>query len=596
MDDIDKPLPSPPSNQTWGSDVVADMLRDLGIPYIALNPGASYRGLHDSLVNHLGNRAPQMLLVLHEEHAVAIGHGWAKVTGKPLAAVLHSNVGLMHGTMAIFNAWCDRLPVIVLGATGPVDAARRRPWIDWIHTARDQGALVRPYTKWDDQPASAAAAQEALARAHQIACTAPRGPVYINLDAGLQEEALAAPPPRWPVERFAPPPSPVPARETIEAAAALLARAQHPVILMGRASRDPEAWKRRVALAEQLGARVGTDIKAAAAFPTDHPLHAIGPSTFLSAEHAKRLAEADVILSLDWVDLAGILRTAWPDGRPTAKVIRVSPDQYSHGGWSMDYQGLPPAEVYMLCESDVAVPLLLDAVRARKPNAPVMQPALPRPARPPAAALDAATEIDVPLLATALDAAIGAKDVSILHVPLSWAPHLWDFRHPLDYLGSDGGAGIGAGPGLAIGSALALRDAGSTRLPVALLGDGDYVMGVNALWTAAHYRIPLLIVLANNRSFFNDELHQERVARQRARPVENRWVGQAIRDPDLDHAALARAQGCDGIGPVEDPRALVAALREAAALVRAGSCCVVDVRVRPGYDPNTATAVTRGAS
>src|SRR5262249_20785448 len=163
--------------------------------------------------------------------------------------------------------------------------------------------------------------------------------------------------------------------------------AQHPVILMGRASRDPEAWRRRVALAEHLGARVGTDIKAAASFPTDHPLHAIGPSTFLSAEHAKRLAEADVILSLDWVDLAGILRTAGPDGRPTARVIGLSPDQYSHGGWSMDYQGLPPAEVYMLCESDVAVPLLLDAVRARKPNAPVMPPALPRPSRPPASAL-----------------------------------------------------------------------------------------------------------------------------------------------------------------------------------------------------------------
>jgi len=210
MSNFERPVPGTPSNKTWGSDVVAEVLRDLAIPYVALNPGASYRGLHDSLVNHLGNRQPQMLLVLHEEHAVAIGHGYAKVTGQPLAAVLHSNVGLMHGTMAIFNAWCDRLPVIVLGATGPVDAVKRRPWIDWIHTARDQGALVRPYTKWDDQPASAGAAQEALVRAYQIACTAPRGPVYINLDASIQEEALASPPARWPVERYAPPPAPPP--------------------------------------------------------------------------------------------------------------------------------------------------------------------------------------------------------------------------------------------------------------------------------------------------------------------------------------------------------------------------------------------------
>jgi thiamine pyrophosphate-dependent acetolactate synthase large subunit-like protein len=182
----------------FGSDVVADTLRALQIPYIALNPGASYRGLHDSIVNFLGNETPQMLLCLHEESAVAIAHGYAKVTGKAMAAAVHSNVGLFHATMAMFNAWCDRFPVIVLGATGPVDAAKRRPWIDWIHTARDQGAIVRNYTKWDDQPASPAAAREAIIRATWIANTAPMGPVYINLDAEMQEAKLAEPlaPPR----------------------------------------------------------------------------------------------------------------------------------------------------------------------------------------------------------------------------------------------------------------------------------------------------------------------------------------------------------------------------------------------------------------
>src|SRR5688572_26189564 len=175
----------------FGSDVVADTLSQLDIPYIALNPGASYRGLHDSLVNYLGNEQPQMLLCLHEESAVAIAHGYAKVTGRAMAAAVHSNVGLMHATMAIFNAWCDRMLVLVLGATGPVDATKRRPWIDWIHTAADQGALVRGYTKWDDQPASAGAAYESILRANWIANTAPRGPTYVNLDAGMQEAKLA---------------------------------------------------------------------------------------------------------------------------------------------------------------------------------------------------------------------------------------------------------------------------------------------------------------------------------------------------------------------------------------------------------------------
>ena len=192
----------------FGSDVVADTLRALEIPYIALNPGASYRGLHDSIVNFLGNETPQMLLCLHEESAVAIAHGYAKVTGKAMAAAVHSNVGLFHATMAIFNAWCDRKPVIVLGATGPVDAAKRRPWIDWIHTARDQGAIVRNYTKWDDQPASPAAAREAIIRATWIANTAPLGPVYINLDAEMQEAKLAEPLAPIDAARFMPPANP----------------------------------------------------------------------------------------------------------------------------------------------------------------------------------------------------------------------------------------------------------------------------------------------------------------------------------------------------------------------------------------------------
>src|SRR5690242_12717346 len=201
---LDRPIPAGVNAPAFGSDVAADALRATDIPYIALNPGASYRGFHDSIVNYLGNARPQMLLCLHEESAVAIAHGYAKVTGKAMAVAVHSNVGLMHATMAIFNAWCDRMPVLVLGATGPVDSAKRRPWIDWIHTAADQGALVRGYTKWDDQPASAGAAREALLRGAWITNTAPMGPVYINLDAGMQEAKLAERLPAIDAQRYMP--------------------------------------------------------------------------------------------------------------------------------------------------------------------------------------------------------------------------------------------------------------------------------------------------------------------------------------------------------------------------------------------------------
>ena len=580
---IERPAPGPAGNALFGSDVVAETLRALQVPFIALNPGASYRGLHDSLVNYLGNVQPQMLLCLHEESAVAIAHGYAKVTGRPMAAAVHSNVGLMHATMAMFNAWCDRVPVLVLGATGPVDAPKRRPWIDWIHTASDQGALIRQYTKWDDQPASAEAARESLLRAWWLARTAPMGPVYVNLDAGMQEAALAEPLPALDAARFVPAVRHHPPAELVEQAAALLRGARHPVILMGRGSRSEQAWANRVALAERLRARVVTDLKCAAAFPTDHPLHAGAPATFPVPEAAQAIAAADAILALDWVDLAGTLKAACGNLAPAAKVIAVSLDYQLHNGWSMDHEALPPIDLFLACEADAAVAALLARVPAQPFDA--APSAVPR--------VDCDGAISVGYMAQTLHGAIGARPASLLHVSLSWNAALWPFRHPLDYIGSDGGAGIGAGPGISVGAALALR--GSGRLPVAVCGDGDFLMGVTALWTAVHYNIPLLIVVANNRSFFNDELHQERVARMRSRPVENRWIGQRIADPEIDLAQMARAQGAVGFGPITDADALAAAFAHAIDAVEAGSVAVVDVRVAPGYAPAATAAMLRGA-
>src|SRR5947207_1109111 len=289
------------------------MLRAMGIPYLALNPGASYRGLHDSIVNYLGNERPQMLLCLHEESAVAIAHGYAKATGRMMGAVVHSNVGLMHASMAIFNAWCDRVPMLILGATGPWDAARRRPWIDWIHTASDQGALVRGFTKWDNQPASVPAAYDALLRAAQMATTAPCAPTYVNLDAALQESKLGSLPPLPDPSRFGAPDSPRPAPELIARAAGVLSGAAAPVMLVGRGQRTIESWQARVALAEKLGARVATDLKTGASFPTRHPLHVGPPGTYLSEAAAAAVRAADVILALDWVDLAGTLKQVYGD-------------------------------------------------------------------------------------------------------------------------------------------------------------------------------------------------------------------------------------------------------------------------------------------
>src|SRR5205823_4294814 len=499
------PVAGPEQKEIWGSDAIAAILRTLDIPFLALNPGASYRGLHDSIVNYLGNTRPQMLLCLHEESAVAIAQGYAKASDRMMGAVVHSNVGLMHASMAIFNAWCDRMPMLVLGATGPWDAAKRRPWIDWIHTASDQAALVRNYTKWDNQPASVPAAYEAILRAAQIANTAPRGPTYVNLDAGLQEAKIGALPPLPDAKRY---------------------RAPDPVL------------------------------------PAGHLVDAA----------AKLLHEADVVLSLDWVDLAGALKAAWGADPVGAKVIQISPDAHIHRGWSMDYQGLPAVDVYMMCEPDIAVPLLLDAVKPR-PGA-----VAAKPASLPEAAPDV---VSIRTLADALNAATKDVYVCITRLPLGWNGAYRHFRHPLDYIGSEGGGGVGAGPGITVGAALALKASG--RLPVAIMGDGDFLMGTTALWTAAHYGIPCLILVANNRSFFNDELHQERVAKERSRPVENRWIGQRISGPDIDLAMMARAQGAEGIGPITKAAELRPAIEKGIQSVRGGAVCGVDVRVAREY-------------
>jgi thiamine pyrophosphate-dependent acetolactate synthase large subunit-like protein len=298
------------------------------------------------------------------------------------------------------------------------------------------------------------------------------------------------------------------------------------------------------------------------------------------------LKQADVILSLDWVDLAGLCKNAFPDGIPAQKVIVVSNDFRVHRGWSMDYQGLPVCDVMLANTPEEAVPDLLKAVGgavgAHKP--------LPaKPAPKPELSTDKLVVND---LVRALKIAVGERDVTLAHITLSWDGATWPFRHPLDYVGSEGGGGIGGGPGNAVGTALALM--GTGRLAAAVCGDGDFMMSNQAIWTAVHYRIPLLMVVANNRSFFNDELHQERVARIRSRPVENRWIGQRISEPDIDIAALARSQGAQGFGPVTKTSDLVATFAQAIAAVERGEVAVVDVRVEPGYAAVTTAAMLRG--
>jgi thiamine pyrophosphate-dependent acetolactate synthase large subunit-like protein len=586
-DEIEFPSASTEDSRRWGSDIIAEAIRNIDIEYLALNPGASFRGLHDSLVNHIGNRQPRMLLCLHEESAVSIAHGYAKVANRPMGVILHSNVGLMHGSMGIFNAWCDRVPMVILGATGPVDASQRRPWIDWIHTSADQGALVRNFTKWDDQPASVSAAIESISRAHQMTVTAPKGPVYVNLDVSLQEQLMVNQLDMPEMSRYRSAAPAAPNEEAVTETLALLSSAKKIVILVGRVSRSLDHWEQRVALSEALSATVITDLKQGAGFPTTHPLHFGPPGVFLSREISVALAEADVILSLDWMDLAGTFKQAFGDKPPKAKVIHASLDQQLHRGWNMEYFGLPPSDIYFMCDSDSLVTRLFHKLNLK---------VKPTPSAPPQKITPPKTVgiLNIKAIADEINSQTADEDICLMRLPLGWNGGYRDFHHPLDYLGKDGGGGIGSGPGMCVGSALALK--GSGRLPIGVIGDGDFLMGVTALWTACHYQIPLLMIIANNNSYFNDEMHQERVAIERDRPVENRWIGMRMSEPDIDLAGMARAQGALSFGPITDIAALQTAISKGLDAVRNGQVCVIDVRVAAGYDANLSGQVSRSAS
>ncbi len=570
--------PPPFNGPLFGSDLIAFALREQGFPYIALNPGASYRGLHDSLVNYLGNRTPRIIVCMHEEHAVGIAHGYAKVTDRAMAVAVHSNVGLMHASMAIFNAWCDRAPVVVLGATGPLDAMRRRPWIEWIHTTIDQGGLVRGYTKWDDQPGSAEAAVESIRRATMIANARPCGPVYVNLDVGIQEAEL----PQWPelrnVSQFAPPADAEPPRAELDRAAEILSHASRPFIFSGRTTRSEEGWRQRVRLAEMTGARVTTHMKLPGSFPNTHPAFMGETGWRLKGALLERIRDADAVVLLDWLDPGGTVNLAFPPGSAAPPIINISNDFHVHSGWNMDYGGLPAVDVNIPTVPETAVVRLVEALGPSRSGAVAAQPRTFRVDAPAASG-----EIGLIDLARAFARATGNEAICITGRPLGWPANANIVEHPLDFLGHTGGGGLGGGPSIAVGVALALRDLGSERMAVAILGDGDFTMGNTAVWSAASMRLPVLFLIANNRSYFNDENHQKHVAEHRRRPVENAPIGQRMEDPVPDLAAMARAQGAEGDGPVTDLADLPAALEAAITRVRAGATYVLDVHVRPEY-------------
>jgi thiamine pyrophosphate-dependent acetolactate synthase large subunit-like protein len=546
----------------YGSDVVVDLMKAFDIEYAAFNPGATFRGIHDSIVNYGGNYKPEVIFCNHEEISVALAHGYAKAKGKPMIAIVHDMVGLQHASMGIFNAYIDRVPVIVLGGTGPMNSKHRRPRIDWIHTALVQGNQVRDYVKWDDQPYSLADVPDSFIRGYRIATTEPMAPVYINYDADIQEDSITSPVELPDIGRYAPP-APMQANpDALRQAAQLLVSAQFPLIIADTVGRNPKTVPALIELAELLAIPV-LDKGARFNFPTTHPLDVTDGARDL-------LQKSDVILALDVADLYGSLTTVSKQTRaceyvtsPGVKLISISMHDMLVHSWAGDYQALQALDLPMAADTSVAVPELArlclellgsDAkkkaiIEARQMELSEKHKSRRAKWRADAQAKATQKEISTAFLAYELGEVIKNEDwVLVNGTSNGWARRLWDFTKPNQYLGASGGAGVGYGMSAAIGAALALKDTG--KLAVDIQSDGDLLMTSSALWTAAKHRIPLLIVMHNNQSFYNSEEHGIEVAKFRNRPVENAGIGTHVDDPAVDYAKTAQSFGVHAEGPV----------------------------------------------
>ncbi|MDQ3560557.1 MAG: thiamine pyrophosphate-binding protein [Pseudomonadota bacterium] len=568
----------------WQSDVIADLIKQYGFPFITLNPGASYRGLHDSLVNH-NNNDPPMLVCQHEKIAVQIAHGYAKVTGQPLAVIVHNVVGLLHAVMGIYYAYTDRCPVFVIGATGPLDEGKRRPRVDWIHTANVQGEQVRNYVKWDYQPGGIEGVPDSFARAYSIMMTEPRGPIYMCYDAWLQEAPLAAPV-ALPSPRSAAVPSRLaPDPAALEAAAERVLQADWPVLLPEYVGRVETGFGDMVALAETLGAPV-VDVGTRLNFPTTHPLDLrMNPDAF---------RRADLIVGLDLRDWERLThhndrinrtkRALYPNH---CKWIDIGFADIEISKWAMDYQKFPECAVRVLADTALAIPALTSICRdriaddvalgarieKRREAVSAMHQARRAKWREEAKAGWDSSPISLARLASEAWAQIKDEDwVLTTNAFEQWALKLWDFdrhyRHPGRALGT------GTQIGMALGVALAHR--GKGRLVVDCQTDGDLMFDAGALWTAAKHDIPILVVMHNNRAYYNDWEHQITVARQRGTPPERAYIGMDISGPDPDFATLARSMGWHAEGPVDQPGDIAGALARAIVEVKRGRPALID--------------------
>ena len=567
-----------------GSDFMVDVIKATGIEYIASNPGSSFRSLQESIINYGGNKKPEFLTCMHEESSVAMAHGYAKAAGKPMGIMAHGTVGLQHATMAVYNAWCDRVPIMMF-AGNFLDADKRRPGVEWYHCVQDPALIHRDFTKWDDQPMSLQHFAESVMRAYKIATTPPMGPVLITADGDLAEEPIRDEK-KLRIPKLT---KSIPSQGDSGAlgeAAKLLVEAEHPVILADRVARSQEGIKRLVELAEALNAPV-VDIGGRMNFPTTH---------FLSRGEDKRalVGQADVVLLLEVADPWGQFNTISDPhheyrrlSKPDVKLIHISLGDTLTKANYQDMQRFLPVDLPISGDAEASLPTLTEAVkreagvtrrlaladRANKLRTDYRR--MKEGARTAASNGWDATPVSTARVSATLWNTIKNEQWCVAVSGMQWNRNLFPATECYNFLGGSGGSGVGYGAPAAVGAALANRDKGIVT--VSIEGDGDLMYAPGVLWTAAHHKIPILMIMHNNCAYHQELMHLQKMAGLHNRRMDQASIGTTIENPNIDFAKLAQSMGVFAEGPITNASAVGPALSKALAVVKRGEPALVDV-------------------
>ncbi len=582
-----------------GSDFMVDVIKSLGIEYVYANPASSYRGIHESLINYGRNTMPEFITCMHEESSIAMAHGYFKVAGKPALVLCHGVVGLMHGTMSIYNAWVDRAPVLVMGGTD-LDAANRPPGVPTIHSGQDINALVRDFTKWDDTPVSLPHFAQSFVRAYRFAMTPPYEPVMLALDAELQEMPVQERERnRMIIPKYTPPAPPQADVSALRETARILVNAERPVIVADRVARTPEGMKNLVQLAELIQAPV-VNMRGRMNFPNSHHL----------SQTPALYGQADVILGLEvgdfWNVVNGFTDNADNEGlgdqrrraKADAKLITINSVELNEKSNYQDFQRFQPVDISMVGDAEASLPSLIEAVKIaitadrkgayeKRGEGFKKQKAAQHEAAMAAAAVAwDAVPISTARLSAELWAAVKDQDwalVSASNGSSGWPERFFEIDKHYQWIGGSGGAGQGYGIPASVGAAHAHKAFG--RFPVAIVGDGDSMYAPGALWTAVRHQIPLLLVIHDNRGYHQEVMHVQRMSNRRNRVANNGKdfgpIGTRIENPHVDYAMLAKSMGMQSFGPITDPSEVGPALKKAVQVVKAGEPVLIDPIMQP---------------